>query len=410
MSQVTRDVRPALRVQSLVKRFSEESLAVDGISFDAAEGEFIVLLGPSGCGKTTTLRCVAGFERPDAGRIVVGDDVVEEPQSGRFVPPQRRNVGMVFQSYAIWPHMTVAQNVAFPLRVRRMKRAEIASRVERVLDLVGLARFGERSASALSGGQQQRVALARALVYDPRLLLLDEPLSNLDAELRTRLRFELKNIQRESGVTTVYVTHDQSEAVVLADRVAVIKDGRIEQLSSAADMYNRPATLFVAAFTGTENVIRGVLAESREAIGVARAAGELELRAHLARPVASGEQIGVAFRAENVALSREPAGDAVNAWDATVKEAVFLGLQTRYTVDVGGQSLVAVRAGSLQEFHPGDAVVARLAPELATILALEGDGDGPAEPVGPLLSDAGTPSASSAAATAGTYTGQGGTS
>lgn len=366
-------MRAQLKVESLVKRFGDEAVAVDGVSFDAGEGEFIVLLGPSGCGKTTTLRCIAGFERPDEGRITVRDSVVEDPLSGRFVPPQRRDVGMVFQSYAIWPHLTVAENVAFPLRVRRMNRRDISERVAAVLDMVGLARFGKRSASELSGGQQQRVALARALIYDPRLLLLDEPLSNLDAELRARLRFELKNIQRQSGVTTVYVTHDQSEAVVLADRVVVMKDGRIEQISSPVDLYNRPATAFVATFTGTENLLRGVLREARGDGAMARTPNELVIRGVVPDgSVSPGAEVCLAFRAENVALSRAAPAET-NAWPGTVQSAVFLGLQTRYTVDLDGEEVVAVQGGSVQEFQPGESVVARLAPELVTILEDHGE-------------------------------------
>ena len=232
-----------LHVDHLEKRFGAGRPAVDDVSFTIAAGEIVVLLGPSGCGKTTTLRCVAGLEHPTSGVIRSGGDVISDPRAGVLLPPRDRNFGMVFQSYAVWPHMTVRQNVAYPLKTRRLGRAEIGRRVAEVLQLVDLAAYVDRPVTALSGGQMQRVALARSMVYEPRLLLLDEPLSNLDAQLRLRLRDDLRRIIKRSGVTALYVTHDQAEAVVIGDRIGVMRDGRLLQLDTAAGVYNSPADL-----------------------------------------------------------------------------------------------------------------------------------------------------------------------
>src|SRR5260370_3912673 len=246
-----------LDVRDLRKQFAIGRPAVDGVSFHVPSGEIVVLLGPSGCGKTTTLRCVAGLEHATGGRISIGGRVVSAPEDGVMVRPRLRNIGMVFQSYAVWPHMTVKQNVAYPLRHRGAPRAEIERKVGEMLDLVGLSEFAQRAVVALSGGQMQRVALARSLVYEPALLLLDEPLSNLDAPLRLRLRDDLRRIIKQAGVTAVYVTHDQAEAAVLGDRVGVMRDGTLLQIGPPAEIYNRPADLFVAQFTGASNLLAG---------------------------------------------------------------------------------------------------------------------------------------------------------
>src|SRR6478736_3952087 len=232
-----------LIVSHLRKQFLVGRPAVDDVSFRIAAGEIVVLLGPSGCGKTTTLRCIAGLEQPTGGMIAIGGDEVAAPERGVHVPPRSRNIGMVFQSYAVWPHMTVRQNVNYPLRHRKVPREE-----------------AERPVTQLSGGQMQRVALARALVYEPRVLLLDEPLSNLDAKLRLRLRDELRRIIKQAKVTALYVTHDQSEAVVLGDRIGVMENGKLMQMSAPVDLYNKPANLFVANFTGVSNLIKGEIA------------------------------------------------------------------------------------------------------------------------------------------------------
>jgi iron(III) transport system ATP-binding protein len=253
-----------LSIENLQKVFKASGgtdvRAVDGVSISIASGSILTLLGPSGCGKTTTLRCLAGLERPDAGRIVIGDTTVFDSAKGIFVPPSDRGIGMVFQSYAIWPHMSVFENVAFPLRVARNRKysaAEIKDKVARALEMVRLGGFERRSATQLSGGQQQRLALARGLVHEPKILLLDEPLSNLDAKLREQMRFELKRLQRSLRVTTVYVTHDQAEALALSDEIAVFNQGRIVQRGNPHDIYSHPTSRFVADFIGSANFLTG---------------------------------------------------------------------------------------------------------------------------------------------------------
>ena len=253
-----------LKVERLRKVFGTGIAAVDDVNFRIAAGEIVVLLGPSGCGKTTTLRCVAGLEHPTSGSIAIGGNIVSAPEQGILTAPRLRNIGMVFQSYAVWPHMTVHQNVAYPLRTRKTPRAERNRKVGEALELVGLSDYANRPVVSLSGGQMQRVALARSLVYQPQLLLLDEPLSNLDAKLRLRLRDDLRRIIKKTGVTALYVTHDQAEAVVLGDRIGVMRDGKLLQMASADELYNRPADLFVANFTGSSNLLEGrVLAAQR---------------------------------------------------------------------------------------------------------------------------------------------------
>ena len=242
-----------IKVRNLTVKFGD-NVAVNDLSLDIEDGEMLVLLGPSGCGKTTTMRGLVGLQKPAAGSIAIGDEVVYDSTRGVNVPTNARNIGMVFQSYAIWPHLTVAQNVAFPLRMQKVPKAEIRQRVEAVLESVGLQDFGPRGASRLSGGQMQRVALARSLVMRPRMLLLDEPLSNLDAKLREKLRYELRELQQSLGMTAVYVTHDQSEALALADRIAVMRKGIIEQLAGPVEMYRNPRTSFVADFLGVDNI------------------------------------------------------------------------------------------------------------------------------------------------------------
>src|SRR4249920_553509 len=271
----------SLDVRDLRKQFGTGRPAVDGVSFHVPTGEIVVLLGPSGCGKTTTLRCVAGLEYSTSGRISIGGRLVSSPADGVQVPPRLRNIGMVFQSYAVWPHMTVRQNVAYPLRHRRVPRAEIERKTGDVLALVGLTEFAERPVVSLSGGQMQRVALARSLVYEPQLLLLDEPLSNLDAKLRLRLRDDLRHIIKRTGVTALYVTHDQTEAVVLGDRIGVMREGRLLQMAPAATLYNRPAELFVASFTGASNLLNGRVMQREQEFGVIEAASGQKLSAWL---------------------------------------------------------------------------------------------------------------------------------
>ena len=248
--------QPRIEVADLVVRYGDVT-AVDSIGFDIAPGELVTLLGPSGCGKTTTLRAVAGLETPSGGTIRLNGDTVYSAGERRNVPAEKRGVSMVFQSYAIWPHMTVFDNVAYGLRVRRLPQAEVRQNVERVLDLVQMQGFADRPASKLSGGQQQRVAVARAIAFSPSVVLFDEPLSNLDAKLRAEMRVELRELQRRLDITSLYVTHDQEEALAISDRVIVMNGGRIEQIGTPEDIYNRPHSRFVADFVGSANLIEG---------------------------------------------------------------------------------------------------------------------------------------------------------
>jgi iron(III) transport system ATP-binding protein len=295
------------------------ALVLNGVSLSIEPGEYFCFLGPSGSGKTTLLRLVAGFGTPSTGRIVIGGKDVTH------LPPWERNLGMVFQSYALWPHMTVAKNVAFGLERRRLPRAEIARKVAAALERVGLSRLADRRPSQLSGGQQQRVALARTLVIEPSVLLLDEPLSNLDAKLRTEMRVELKRLQRELGITTIYVTHDQEEANAAAGRIAVLDGGKIQQIGSPVDMYDHPANRFVAAFLGTANLVEGNIEGSRFLAGGIVLDG-------ISAP--SGRAC-VSIRPQHVAVL--PPGTGL---PGIVEEREFLGETTRYRIKAGGHRLI----------------------------------------------------------------------
>ena len=345
----------SLDVRDLRKQFATGRPAVDGISFHVPAGEIVVLLGPSGCGKTTTLRCVAGLEHPSAGRVSIGGRVVSAPADGVQVPPRSRNIGMVFQSYAVWPHMTVKQNVAYPLRHRRVPRAEIDRRTADVLRLVGLAEFADRSVVSLSGGQMQRVALARSLVYQPQLLLLDEPLSNLDAQLRLRLRDDLRRIIKQTGVTAVYVTHDQAEAVVLGDRIGVMRDGKLLQMAAADEIYNRPADLFVAKFTGASNLLPGRVLACNGEFGIVDTGGQ-RLTALMPATVGAGEAVKIAVRPENVRLGNNVVTDDGNRFTARVSARRYQGTQTIYELAALGVRLEALELGTYARHEIGSVV------------------------------------------------------
>src|SRR6201995_706634 len=291
-----------LEVTDLRKQFAIGRPAIDGVSFALPAGEIVVLLGPSGCGKTTTLRCVAGLEHPTGGEISIAGRVVSAPARGILVPPRARDLGMVFQSYAVWPHMTVRQNVVYPLKHRKVSRADATKRVDEVLELVGLSEYAERPVVALSGGQMQRVALARSIVYRPQLLLLDEPLSNLEAKLRLRLRDDLRRIIKQTGVTALYVTHDQAEAVVLGDRIGVMRDGKLLQIAPPDEIYNRPADMFVANFTGASNALSGTLVERNGKFGVIDFGEGRRGEAALLHALEIGDKVRIALRPENIAL------------------------------------------------------------------------------------------------------------
>ncbi|HZP96372.1 MAG TPA: ABC transporter ATP-binding protein [Candidatus Limnocylindria bacterium] len=343
----------SVAVTGLTKRFGASSAAVDGITFEVRSGTFVTLLGPSGCGKTTTLRLIAGLARPDAGEIRVGDRVLSSGSKGVFVPPEKREMGMVFQSYAIWPHMTVFENVAFPLRERRVPQKEIRDRVMSALALVSLTDFAQRPAPLLSGGQQQRVALARALVGNPQVLLLDEPLSNLDARLREQMRFEIRNMQVRLGITTIFVTHDQLEAMTLSDSVIVMNTGRIEQIGSPREVYERPSSRYVMDFLGQVNHLP---ARIRIVGGTARAAVDgAEIALPDAAGLADGEQAVLAFRAQAITLDpRGPLRGVVTA-------ATYTGGQMEYLVRVGDAS-IRVAAPPDTEAPVGSTVALAIAP------------------------------------------------
>ena len=297
----------------------------------------LVLVGPSGCGKTTTLRCIAGLESPSAGRIVIGSRTVTAVGEGINVPPEQREIGMVFQSYAVWPHMTVFNNVAYPLRAIGVPRKEILDRVMRTLRLVQLDQLSERYSSQISGGQQQRVALARSLVAEPKLLLFDEPLSNLDASLRVQMRVEIKELQKRLGFTAVYVTHDQIEAMAIADRIAVMDRGVIRQVGSPRDIYDRPANVFVAGFMGTTNLLEGTVSRVSGGEAIVRTANGFDVRVAGADGAAAGRAVRVSVRPEAAAVTtRAPAGSPENVWPGKVTLSTFLGDAIVYRLDVGG--------------------------------------------------------------------------
>jgi iron(III) transport system ATP-binding protein len=361
-----------LEVTDLRKQFAIGRPAIDGVSFAVPAGEIVVLLGPSGCGKTTTLRCVAGLEHPTAGRISIGERVVSEPERGVLVSPRERDIGMVFQSYAVWPHMTVRQNVAYPLKYRKNSGGgDITAKVNDTLELVGLGEYAERPVVSLSGGQMQRVALARSLVYRPRLLLLDEPLSNLDAKLRLRLRDDLRRIIKQAGVTALYVTHDQAEAVVLGDRIGVMRDGKLLQIAPADEIYNRPADLFVASFTGASNLLAGRVIDRQGEFGtVETGIGEASvgetgaghrLTAWLPPSVAAGETVKIAVRPENVRLG---AGDGPNRFTARVAAQRYQGVQTVYELSMLGGRVEALELGTSARYPVGSDVPVALPPAL----------------------------------------------
>jgi iron(III) transport system ATP-binding protein len=351
---------PAVTVEGISKHFGPVRAVAD-VSLAVADGRLVTLLGPSGCGKTTTLRMIAGLEQNDRGRIVIGDRVVSDPAAGFFVAPERREIGMVFQSYAIWPHMSVFTNVAYPLEVRRRPAAEVRERVRATLRLMEMEALAERPATALSGGQQQRVAIARALVFQPRVLLMDEPLSNLDAKLREQMRVELRALQQRLGITTVYVTHDQEEAMVLSDEVAVMHEGRVLQVGAPETIYTRPASRAVAAFVGMPNLLAAKAREVRREAGatLARVDGEgWEGWCAAGGDLQPGEAVTVIVRPEVIQLGRAaaPARPAPGiVWPGIVRQRFFRGTRNLYAVEVGPHRL-SVDAPPDQPFAPGTAV------------------------------------------------------
>jgi len=316
-----------IEVFNLKKTFEERKgkvIALNDVSFTIPDGELFTLLGPSGCGKSTMLRCVGGLEKPDAGVITIGGEVVFSSKDRIFVPPHKRDVGMVFQSYAIWPHMTVFKNVAYPLTIQKLPKKEIRERVALTLRTVGLEGLEDRLAPQLSGGQQQRVALARALVKAPEILLLDEPLSNLDAKLREQMRREIKELHQKLKITTLYVTHDQIEALAISDLVAVMNQGNILEIGSPKDIYHYPKDKFTADFLGLTNILEGKVIECTENRGKADTPMG-ELSCSLPSEVKKGDEIQIIIRAENIFISKEKPPASQNAFEGKISSLVFLG-------------------------------------------------------------------------------------
>ena len=335
-----------------LRKAYDATVVLDDFSLRADEGEFVTLLGPSGCGKTTTLRCIAGLERAEQGEVHVGGRLVASAEHRVFVPPNRRDVGMVFQSYALWPHMTVFANVAYPLRVRRRDRAEVRRAVMDTLAAVGMDSYAQRPVTDLSGGQQQRVALARAMVSRPRVLLFDEPLSNLDATLRRSMRKELRDAHDLSGGTSVYVTHDQEEAITLSDRVVVMQHGTIQQVGTPRAIYREPVNRFVAGFIGFENLLPATVSETRDgATGVRLRSGPGPVWAGLGVTPVKGTGVVLAARADELELgplgasAQVPAG----AVSGVVRSSFYAGGRVEYVLEVAGGAVdsVVVRAPDL---------------------------------------------------------------
>jgi len=346
----------AIRLSNLTKSYGGADVAaVTGLDFAIESNCFLTLLGPSGCGKTTTLRMIAGYIKPDAGRIEIGGRLLSSPD--HVVPPEERGMGMVFQNYAIWPHMSVHDNVAFGLKLRKLGRAEIARRVGEVLELVNLAGYEARLPGQLSGGQQQRVALARSIVVEPSILLLDEPLSNLDAKLRERMRVELKQLQRRTGITFIYVTHDQAEALALSDQIAVLDRGRLQQFGPPAEIYGRPANRTVADFMGQINLLPGRVLSRNGTSGEIETEAGWRGRIDLPPAIAAGSAIELGVRPEAIRLAPAAAG---SPFTGRIADQTFLGNLVELMVEIGPGTLLRVESHPRQRFSTGERVAIAL--------------------------------------------------
>jgi iron(III) transport system ATP-binding protein len=361
------DVLPAARkvrvdIRNVSLAFGATQVLRD-ISLTIEPGEFFALLGPSGCGKSTLLRLIAGFNQAQAGTVEIDGAEITD------IPPWKRDIGMVFQNYALWPHLTVAQNVAFGLEERRLPRAEVARKTAAALELVGLKDFGQRRPNQLSGGQQQRVAVARTIAIEPKVLLLDEPLSNLDAQLRVHMRTELLALQRKLGITTIFVTHDQEEALSISDRVAVLDRGTIQQVGTPMDLFDRPVNRFIASFVGTINLLDGT---ARAAAGGVLFDSPLLGKVELASDHPLTGNASIAFRPHTLSLATaDRAGAADRIWvDGTIAQREFLGEFVRYRIDARGTELIADQShfGGSVEFVPGSAVKVGIAPAQVRVL------------------------------------------
>jgi len=337
-------VEERIRVSNLAKRFGTFT-AVHDVSFTVHENEFFSLLGPSGCGKTTTLRCISGLEQPTEGEIYISGQLVTSPGRNVMVPPERRGIGMVFQNYAVWPHMTVEQNMSYPLRVAKKPREQVNAKMAYLMDLLELRGLETRYPSELSGGQQQRVALGRALSTDPKVMLLDEPLSNLDAKLREQMRFELKDLQRKTGISILYVTHDQVEAMAMSDRVAVMNAGAVVQEGAPHDIYANPVDKFVADFIGTMNFVPGTVINVTQQGALVRLRGGVEVNIQGSTPKTGS--CTLAIRPEDILLGAE------HGADCEVDVRIFLGNVIEYRVRIG-EDLLRVQTNASVRFEPGD--------------------------------------------------------
>lgn len=374
-----------LEVSNLVKSYGRSrsrrskgddaapAFAINDVTFEVGQGELFTLLGPSGCGKTTTLRSIAGLERPNSGTISVNGRVMFHSagqERAVNVPANRRQLGMVFQSYAIWPHMSVFENVAYPLQIRprpqRPGKADIEARVHRVLETMELRKYADRQATKLSGGQQQRLALARAIVIEPSLLLLDEPLSNLDAKLRESLRFELKRLQRELGITSIYVTHDQMEALALSSNIAVMNEGRVIQLGKPRDIYTNPRNRFVAEFIGTSNFIPGVV-KGHDASGYTVEALDGTLQLSSGASVPTGTDVVLSVRPESIGISTERPQGVSNVWEGTVTTRAYLGDAVDHMVAVG-KTEMRVRCAPSVSIEQGTRVFLHMSEETLSLV------------------------------------------
>jgi iron(III) transport system ATP-binding protein len=359
--------KPHIEVENLEIRYGEVA-AVRGVSFNVLPGEQMTLLGPSGCGKTTTLRAIAGLEKPAAGEIRIEGSPVYSSGRNINIPAEKRGLSMVFQSYAIWPHMSVFDNVAYGLRVRKASAAEIKDKVEGALDLVQMQAFAQRRASQLSGGQQQRVALARAFVFQPSVLLFDEPLSNLDAKLRADMRIELRQLQHRLGITSVYVTHDLEEALAMSDRIVVMRDGVIEQTGTPDEIYSLPRSAFVADFIGSANLIRGRNRPDLAAdglIALETADGRIIHGTAHGRPV--GDDLVVSVRTVHLRLSPDRPAGARNVWPVRVEQSVFQGDFTQVLIRWGEQRLTA-RCAAMEPIAAGAEIYMSIEPRRVVLL------------------------------------------
>lgn len=329
-------------IKNLTKKFGE-TVAINNLNLEIKDKEFFILLGPSGCGKSTTLLCIAGLLKPDKGEIWIGDKLVTFPERNLNVPPQDREVAMVFQDYALYPHMTVFQNIAFPLEVRKKSKSEIENRVKAIAELLGISNLLDRKPSQLSGGQRQRVALARAIVREPKIFLMDEPLSNLDAKLRVHMRVELKKLHQKLGTTTVYVTHDQVEAMSLGDRVAVLKDGSLQQVGAPRELYDFPKNTFVAGFIGSPamNMLEGDIVEKEKTFIIDLGVSSFELPVWMGEKImkeAKGSHVILGFRPEHITLTEQYQKNAI---EAKIDMLELVGSELYVHLTVGGNPIVA---------------------------------------------------------------------